>query len=154
MNSKYFMNEAINEAKKAYKKQEVPVGCVIVVDDKIVARAHNLRHNENNSLYHAEILAISRACKKLGRCILDDATIYVTLEPCIMCGGAIIQSRMKKLVYAKEEPKFGCVESNINLFTDYKFNHKVEVEKVPYGSEVEKIMVDFFKDLRKSKNPD
>lgn len=153
MTTEYYMQEAIKEAKKAYRLHEVPVGCVIVVNDKIVARAHNLRHNEKNSLYHAEILAINKACKKLDRWILDDATMYITLEPCIMCSGAILQSRINKLVYGKEEPKFGCVESAMRLFDDYKFNHKVEVIKGTCGAEIEQLMVDFFKDLRKNKNP-
>ena len=151
MNHEYYMKEAIEEAKKAYEKNEVPVGCVIVVNDKIVARAHNLRHNKKNTLYHAELLAIDKACKKLGRWILDDAYIYVTLEPCLMCGGAIIQSRFKKLVYGQKEPKFGCVESIMQIFNNSNINHHVEVENGICSDEIEYLMTSFFKDLRKRK---
>jgi tRNA(adenine34) deaminase len=112
------MQQAILEAKKAYKLGDVPVGCVIVIGDEIVARAHNLRHNRKNSLDHAEMIAIARACRKLNRWILDDATLYVTLEPCLMCSGAILQSRMKKVVYGCPEPKFGCVEHHA-VYNDY-----------------------------------
>ena len=102
-NDQYYLQEAIKEAKKAYQKNEVPVGCVIVINDKIIARAHNLREQKNSTLAHAEILAIHKATQKLKRWILDDATIYITLEPCLMCAGAIYQSRIKKIVYAARE---------------------------------------------------
>lgn len=152
MNDEYYMKEAIKEAKKAYKLNEVPVGCVIVIDNKIIARAHNLRHNKKNTLYHAELIAINEACNKLGRWILDDASIYVTLEPCLMCSGAIIQARFKRLIYGKNEPKFGCVESYIKIFDNPRFNHHVEVRGNICGEEIETLMVDFFHNLRKQKN--
>lgn len=150
MTDKYYMDEAIKEARKAYHLGDVPVGCVIVVDDKIVARAHNLRHNKKNVLYHAELMAIDKACRKLGRWILDDATIYVTIEPCLMCGGAIIQARMKRLVYGKAEPKHGCVESTTNIFSNYS----VDISKGVCGDEIEEMMKDFFLMLRKNKKMD
>lgn len=154
MTDEQAMQEAILEAKKAYKKNEVPVGCVIVLDDVIVARAHNTRHHTKNVLDHAEMVAIKKACKKLGRWILDDATIYVTLEPCLMCSGAILQARMKKLVYGKNEPKFGCVESILQVFSEKKFNHQVAVIKGVKGQEIEVLMKDFFKNLRVNKRMD
>jgi len=146
-----FMEEAVKEARKAFKNDDVPVGCVIVVDGKIVSRAHNLRHKFKNSLYHAEIIAIQRACDKLKRWVLDDATIYVTLEPCLMCSGAILQARFKRLVYGLNEPKFGCVESVMQVFNDYQFNHQVEVTKGIYRDEIEEMMKAFFQNLRAKK---
>jgi len=151
MTDEYFMNEAIKEAKKAYDLQEVPVGCVIVVNNEIIARAHNLRHNKKNALYHAEIIAINEACEKLGRWILDDATIYITIEPCLMCSGAIIQARMKKLVYGKEEPKFGCVQSIMHVFDNEMLNHHVEVVSGICAEQIEQLMVKFFRELRRKK---
>jgi tRNA(adenine34) deaminase len=151
------MQEAIKEARKASSGGDVPVGCVIVIDDKIIARAHNLRHKHKNSLYHAEMLAIQKACVKLGRWILDDATIYITLEPCLMCTGAILQSRFKRLVYGKNEPKFGCVESVMEVFSSPKFNHRLEITKGICGDEIEEMMKSFFQNLRnnpKTKNID
>ena len=107
-NDIFFMKEALKEAKKAYLKEEVPVGCVIVYNNEIIARAHNTRHKNKSALDHAEILAIKKANKKLNAWMLDGATIYVTLEPCLMCAGAIFQSRIKRVVYAASEPKFGA----------------------------------------------
>lgn len=144
-----YMAQALKEAKKAYKKAEVPVGCVIVVNDKIIAKAHNLRHKRKNSLAHAELIALNRACRKLKRWILDDATLYVTLEPCLMCSGAILQARIKKIVYGCAEPKFGCVESIMHVFHDYNFNHKVEIEKGLLCEEISILMKSFFQNLRK-----
>lgn len=151
MRDHFYMQEAIKEARKAFKGGDVPVGCVIVIDDKIVARSHNLRHKHKNSIYHAEMLAIDKACKKLDRWILDDATIYVTLEPCLMCSGAILQSRFKKLVYGLKEPKSGCVESVMKVFEDYKFNHTVEVVNKLCEDEISEMMKSFFQNLRESK---
>lgn len=152
MDATYYINEAYKEALKAYKKKEIPVGCVIVYRDKIVSRAHNLRETKKNSLCHAEIIAINKACKKLKMKFLEDCTLYVTLEPCAMCAGAIVQARIKKVVYAASEPKFGCVESLGNLFTDYKFNHHVEFESGIMKDEVSQMMKSFFKELRESKH--
>ncbi len=154
-NDEKYMEEAYQEALIAYQNKEVPVGCVIVVNDKIIARAHNERHTKKCSIYHAEILAIEKACKALNRWILDDATIYVTLEPCNMCSGAIIQSRIKKLVYGVAQPKYGCVESTLNLFREGLFNHTVKVEKCSLNEKIENLMKNFFQELReKKKNSD
>lgn len=150
----YYISEAIKEAKKAYDKGEVPVGCVVVVGDEIVERSHNLRQSKKDATQHAEIIAISNACKKLNRWILDDATLYVTLEPCAMCAGAILQSRVKRVVFGAFEPKFGCCGSVMNLLNNPQFNHQTEVVGGVLDSEVEVMMKNFFKELRikKQKN--
>ena len=124
-----FMKAAIREARKAYALDEVPIGCVIVLDDKIIARGYNRRNTEGNTLAHAEISAIRKASKKLGDWRLEDCTMYVTLEPCQMCAGAIVQSRMKRVVIASMNPKAGCAGSVLNLLQMAEFNHKVEIEK-------------------------
>lgn len=141
---------ALKEAEKAFKKNEVPVGCVIVKDDKVIARAHNLRQTKKSVLGHAEILAIEKASKKLNSWILEDCTIYVTLEPCPMCAGTILQSRIKKLVFAANEPKFGACGSVINLF-EKKFNHEVEVIPNVLQEESSKLLKNFFQILRQNK---
>ena len=146
-----FMKEALKEAKKAYEKLEVPVGAVIVKDGKIIARAHNLKETKKDTTKHAEILAIEKASKKLGAWRLLDCEMYVTLEPCSMCGGAMINSRIKKLYIGALDEKTGAAGSVLNLF-DYAFNHKVEVEKGILKEDCEKILKDFFKDLRKLKS--
>ncbi len=151
MNDLFYMQEAIKEAKKAYKIGEVPVGCVIVVNGEIISKSHNLRHTFKNGLYHAEMIAINRACRKLNRWILDDATIYITLEPCLMCSGAIIQSRVKRLVYGTKEPKFGCAGSVINVFKNTDFNHQVEVSEGILKDEISQMMKSFFVELRNNK---
>lgn len=151
MTDEYFLKEALKEAKKAYLKDEVPVGCVIVFDNKIIARGHNLRETKKNVLCHAEIVAINKACKKLDQKFLDGCEIYVTLEPCIMCMGAIIQSRIKRIVYGAKEPKFGCLESLGNILNDYNFNHNVEVMGGILEDEASKMMKDFFKEKRNKK---
>ena len=145
------MKEAIKEAQKAAALDEVPVGCVIVVEDKIVARSHNLRQTKKNALGHAEIIAINKACKKLNRWILDDATIYCTLEPCIMCSGAILQARIKRLVYGASEPKFGCAGSVLNILEENNFNHQVEVTRGIMKEENSNMLTSFFKTLRENK---
>lgn len=147
-----FINEAIKEAQIAYEKNEVPVGCVIVVDNEIIARSHNQRESSKNALAHAEILAINEACRKLGRWILDDATIYVTLEPCLMCAGAIIQARMKRVVYGASEPKFGALGSLINLNEIEGINHKLEIKSGLEEDYISNLMKNFFKQLRKNNN--
>jgi tRNA(adenine34) deaminase len=146
-----FMLEALKEAKKAYDKLEVPVGAVIVKDGKIIARAHNLKETKNDTTKHAEIIAIQKASKKLESWRLLDCEMYVTLEPCSMCAGAIINSRIKKVYIGAKDKKTGAVGSVFNLFEDYKFNHKVDVETGILKSECEKILKDFFKELRKLK---
>lgn len=146
-----FMQQALKEAKKAYKKLEVPVGAVIVRDGEIIARAHNLKETKKDTTKHAEILAIQRASKKIGAWRLLDCEMYVTLEPCSMCAGAIINSRIKKLYIGALDEKTGAAGSVLNLFQDYTFNHKVEVEKGILEDKCENILKEFFKDLRKSK---
>ena len=145
------MKEALKEAKKAYKKLEVPVGAVIVKDGEIIARAHNLKETKNDTTKHAEILAIQKASKKLDAWRLEECEMYVTLEPCTMCAGAIINSRIKKIYIGTKDPKAGACGSVLNLFDDYKFNHKVEYEIGIMQKECEKILKDFFKELRNLK---
>ena len=147
-----FMKEALKEAKKAYDKLEVPVGCVIVKNGKIIARSHNQKETKLDTTKHAEILAIQKASKKLEAWRLIDCEMYVTLEPCSMCAGAIINSRIKKVYIGTLDPKTGAAGSVLNLFEDYKFNHKVEIEKGILQEECEGILKDFFKKLRKIKN--
>ncbi len=146
-----YMKEALKEAKKAYDKIEVPVGAVIVKDGKIIARAHNLKETKFDTTKHAEILAIQKASKKLHSWRLLDCEMYVTLEPCSMCAGAIINSRINKIYIGTLDEKTGAAGSVLNLFKDYKFNHNVEVEKGILKEECENILKDFFKVLRKSK---
>lgn len=146
-----FMKEALKEAKKAYDKLEVPVGAVIVKDGKIIARAHNLKETKFDTTKHAEILAIQKASKKLKTWRLLDCEIYVTLEPCSMCAGALINSRIKKIYIGTMDEKTGAAGSVLNLFGDYTFNHKVELEKGIMKEECESLLKDFFKMLRKIK---
>ena len=146
-----FMKAALKEAKKAYDKLEVPVGAVIVKDRKIIARAHNLKETKNDTTKHAEILAIQKASKKLNSWRLIDCEMYVTLEPCSMCAGALINSRIKKVYIGASDPKTGAVGSVFNLLEDYTFNHKVEYEKGVLQYECESILKEFFKELRKIK---
>ena len=146
-----FMKEALKEAKKAYDKLEVPVGCVIVKDGKIIARSHNQKETKLDTTKHAEILAIQKASKKIGAWRLLDCEMYVTLEPCTMCAGAIINSRIKKVYFGAKDAKTGACGSVLNLFKDYKFNHKVEMEEGIMQKECEKILKDFFRELRKTK---
>ena len=146
-----FMKEAIKEAKKAAKKLEVPVGCVIVKDGEIIARGHNLKETKKDTTKHAEIITIQKASKKLATWRLNECEIFVTLEPCTMCAGAIINSRIKKIYIGTMDPKTGAAGSVLNIFEDYTFNHRVEVEKDILQEECEKILKDFFKELRKMK---
>ncbi len=146
-----YMKEAIKQAKKAYALDEVPIGCVIVQDDKIIARGYNRRNTDKNTLAHAEITAIKKASKKTGDWRLEDCTLYVTLEPCQMCAGAIVQSRMKRVVIASMNPKAGCAGSVINLLQMSQFNHQVELEKGVLGEECSQMLSNFFKELRKRK---
>ena len=147
----YFMKQALKEAEKAYKKLEVPVGAVIVKDGKIIARGYNQKETKKDTTKHAEIIAIQKASKKLGSWRLIDCEMYVTLEPCSMCAGAIINSRIKKIYIGTKDEKTGAVGSVLNLLEDYKFNHKVEIESGIMQKKCEKILKDFFKELRKSK---
>lgn len=150
-NNEIYMREAYKEALKAYKKNEVPIGCVIVKDNKIIAKTHNLRNSKKNSLYHAEVLAIDKACKKLKKWILDDCTLYVTMEPCVMCAGSILQARIQKVVYGIPQNRYGCVGTLMNLFTDFEFNNSPIVEKGIMEEEIKKLVSDFFVELRKKK---
>lgn len=146
-----YMKEALKEAKKAYNKLEIPVGAIIVKDGEIIARAHNQKETKFDTTKHAEILAIQKASKKLKSWRLIDCEMYVTLEPCTMCAGAIINSRIKKIYIGTSDEKTGAVGSVLNLFDDYKFNHKPEYEKGILGQECSEILKRFFKDLRKLK---
>lgn len=146
-----FMKMALKEAKKAYDKLEVPVGAVIVKDGKVIAKAHNLKETKLDTTKHAEILAIQKASKKLGSWRLLDCEMYVTLEPCSMCAGAMINSRIKKLYMGALDEKTGACGSVLNLLEDYPFNHKIEVEKGILQTECETILKQFFKMLRNLK---
>lgn len=147
-----FMNEALKEAKKAYKKLEIPVGAIIVKDGKVIARAHNIKEEKNDTTKHAEIIAIQKASKKLESWRLNNCEMYVTLEPCAMCAGAIIQARLKKVYIGTMDKKTGACGSVLNLIQDYKFNHSVELETGILKEESEKLLKDFFKELRVMKN--
>lgn len=143
-----FMREALKQAKKAYKIGEVPIGCVIVQDGKIIARGYNRRNTDKVTLAHAEIAAIKKASKKTGDWRLEDCTMYVTLEPCQMCAGAIVQSRMKKVVIGCMNPKAGCAGSVLNLLQMQEFNHQVELERGVLEEACSEILSHFFKELR------
>lgn len=145
-----FMREALKEAKKAYEKNEVPVGAVIVKDGKVIAKAHNLREKKQSSLAHAEILCIKKACEKLNTWRLEGVEMYVTLEPCSMCAGALIQSRMDKVYIGAKDEKNGCVGSIANIL-EFNTTHKVKFEYLDDVEECSKILSDFFKNLRESK---
>ncbi len=146
-----FMKEAIKEAKKAAEKLEVPVGCVIVKDGKIIARGHNQKETKLDTTKHAEIIAIQKASKKLEAWRLLNCEMYVTLEPCSMCAGAILQARIKKIYIGAMDEKTGACGSVLNLLQNYPFNHKVEIETKVEKEECEKILKEFFKKLRNSK---
>ena len=151
MNKEDYMKIALKEAEKAYNELEVPVGAIIVKDGKIIARAYNEKEKKHDTTKHAEILAIQKASKKLKSWRLNDCDMYVTLEPCSMCAGALIQSRIRKVYIGAMDEKTGSCGSVLNLLEDYKFNHKVEVEYNVCKEECERILKDFFKNLRKSK---
>lgn len=146
-----FMKEALKEAKKAYDKLEVPVGAVIVKDNKIIARAYNQKETKYDTTKHAEILAIQKASKKLKSWRLNDCDLYVTLEPCTMCAGAIINARIRKVYFGTVDEKTGAVGSKLNLFKDYTFNHKVNYENNILNDKCRNILSDFFTELRKNK---
>ena len=143
------MKEALKEAKKAYDKLEVPVGVVIVKDDKIIARAYNQKEMKNNPIKHAEIIAIEKACKKINNWRLIDCDMYVTLEPCPMCTGAIINSRIKKIYIGAMQEKTGACGSKVDLLEKYKTETKIEVEFGILKNDCLKLVQDFFKELRK-----
>ena len=151
MEKEYFMKEALKEAKKAYKELEIPVGCVIVKDGEIIARAHNQKEKKKDTTKHAEILAIQKASKKIDAWRLENCEMYVTLEPCAMCAGALIQSRIKKVYIGAMDEKTGSCGSVLNLLDDYKFNHHVESEIGLLEEDCRRILKDFFLELRKIK---
>jgi tRNA(adenine34) deaminase len=146
------MGEALKEAKKAYKKAETPIGCVIVKDNIIIARGHNEKEIKQDPTLHAEMTAVRKAGKKLNSWRLTDCDMYVTLEPCPMCAGALIQARIRKLYIGATDPKAGAVGSVINLMEIEKFNHKVEVQYGILENECSQILKDFFKELRARKS--
>lgn len=146
-----FMRAAMREAKKAAALEEVPIGCVIVQDHKIIARGYNRRNTDKNTLSHAELIAIKKASRKTGDWRLEDCTMYVTLEPCQMCAGAIVQSRMQKVVIASMNPKAGCAGSVLNLLQIAQFNHQVEIERGVLEEECSAMLTDFFRGLRDRK---
>ena len=146
-----YMKAAIKEAKKAYALEEVPIGCVIVQNEKIIARGYNRRNTEGNTLAHAEISAIKKASKKTGDWRLEDCIMYVTLEPCQMCAGAIVQSRLGKVVIGSMNPKAGCAGSVINLLQMKQFNHQVEMVRGVLEEECSVMLSGFFQELREKK---
>ena len=146
-----YMKEAIRQARKAYALREVPIGCVIVCGDKIIARGYNRRNTDKNTLSHAELNVIRKASRKLGDWRLEGCTLYVTLEPCQMCAGAIVQARIDRVVIGTMNPKAGCAGSVLNLLEMEGFNHKVQVTRGILEEECSKMLSDFFKELREEK---
>lgn len=146
-----YMKEALKQAKKAYAIEEVPIGCVIVQNDKIIARAYNRRNTDKCTLSHAEILAIKKAAKKTGDWRLEDCTIYITLEPCQMCAGAIVQARIPRVVIGSMNGKAGCAGSILNLLEMKEFNHQCQVERGVLDEECSSMLSQFFKELRSNK---
>ncbi len=146
-----YMREAVRQAKKAYAIGEVPIGCVIVYRDKIIGRGYNRRTIDKNTLAHAELIAIKKAGRKMNDWRLEECTMYVTLEPCQMCAGAIVQSRIPKVVVGCMNPKAGCAGSILNLLQMKEFNHQAELVTGVLESECSQMMKDFFKELRENK---
>lgn len=146
-----YMREAIKQAKKAYTLEEVPIGCVIVYDGKIIGRGYNRRTIDKNPLAHAEIQAIRKASRKMGDWRLEDCTLYVTLEPCQMCSGAIVQARIKRVVVGCMNPKAGCAGSILNLLDVKEFNHQVELTTGVREEECSRMMKEFFRELREKR---
>lgn len=144
-----YMKQAIKLAKKAAELDEVPIGCVIEYQGKIIGRGYNRRITDKSTLAHAEITAIKKACKKMGDWRLEDCTMYVTLEPCQMCAGAIVQARVKKVVIGCMNPKAGCAGSVLNILQVDQFNHQVEIEQGVLEEECSMMLTEFFKGLRK-----
>jgi tRNA(adenine34) deaminase len=146
-----YMQMAVDEAMKAQALGEVPIGAIIVHDNEVIARAHNLRETTQNAVTHAELSAIQDACNELGSWRLEETTLYVTLEPCPMCAGAILQSRIPRVVYGARDPKGGCVDSLYRLLNDPRFNHECEVTEGVLGNECGEMLTSFFKDIRQRK---
>lgn len=143
-----YMKEALKEAKKAYRLGEVPIGCVIVHDNKVIGRGYNRRNTDKTTLAHAEISAIKKASRVIGDWRLEDCTLYVTLEPCQMCAGAIVQARIPRVVMASMNPKAGCGGSILNILEMDEFNHQVNVSRGILEKECSELLVKFFKELR------
>lgn len=146
-----YMKEAIRQAKKAGALMEVPIGCVIVYEDKIIARGYNRRNTDKNTLSHAEMNAIRKASRKLGDWRLEGCTMYITLEPCQMCAGAIVQARVSRVVIGSMNPKAGCAGSILNILEMKQFNHQVDVTRGVLEEECSRMLSDFFRELRKWK---
>jgi tRNA(adenine34) deaminase len=146
-----YMKAALAQAKKAYALDEVPIGCVIVRNGRIIARGYNRRNTDKNTTAHAEIAAIRKASKKTGDWRLEDCTMYVTLEPCQMCAGAIVQARVQRVVIAAMNPKAGCAGSILNLLQMAEFNHQVEITKGVLEDACSAMLSDFFRELRSRK---
>jgi tRNA(adenine34) deaminase len=147
----FFMKEAIKEAKKAEELKEVPIGAVIVLNGEIIARAHNLRETNQSAVSHAELLAIEQACQTVGSWRLEQAVLYVTLEPCAMCAGAILLARIQKVVFGAVDPKGGCVGTFMNLLQDERFNHQSEVISGVMEQQCGELLSHFFREIRKRK---
>ena len=151
MEHEIYMREAVNEAKKAFELDETPIGAVIVPDGKIIGRGYNRRHSEKNPLCHAEIIAINEAAKYIGDWRIENCTIYVTVEPCPMCAGAIVQARIPTVVFGTENVKAGCCGSVLNLMQQEKLNHRAEVISDVLKEECSSLMKEFFKNMRKKR---
>lgn len=148
---KYYMQMALEEAKKAEALGEVPIGAIIVHDEQVIARGHNLRETTKNATTHAELSAIQEACAELDNWRLENTTLYVTLEPCPMCAGAILQSRIPRVVYGARDPKGGAVHSLYELLNDSRFNHECDVVEGVLGDECGAILTAFFRAIRERK---
>ena len=149
LDDEYFRKMALKLAKKAYKKDETPIGCVIVKDEKVIGKGYNKRNRKKDSLAHAEIIAIRQACRRIRDWRLEDCTLYVTIEPCPMCAGAIIQARIPLVVMGADNPKAGCAGSVTDLFNMDGFNHRPEVKKGILREDCSTLMSSFFRELRK-----
>ncbi len=150
-NDEYYMKLAIEEAKKAERIGEVPIGAIIVQDGRVIARAHNLRETEQRAIAHAEVLAIDEACRVTGSWRLERAVLYVTLEPCAMCAGAIVLSRIERVVFGASDPKGGCAGTLMNLLQENRFNHQAEVASGVLAEECGALLSGFFRRLREQK---
>lgn len=149
--NEHWMREALKEARKALQKQEVPVGAVVVHQGQIIARAHNLKESMKSPLGHAEVIALHRASQKLGAWRLSDCTLYVTLEPCLMCAGVLYQARIERVVFGTKDPKAGALGSVYSIHQDLRLNHRYEALDGPLHHECSQILKDFFKSMRMKK---
>jgi tRNA(adenine34) deaminase len=147
----FYMKLAIEEAKKAEEIGEVPIGAVIVMNNQVIAKAHNKRETSQNAIAHAEVLAIQEACRNVGSWRLEGAALYVTLEPCAMCSGAIVLSRIERVVYGAKDPKGGCAGTLMNLLTEDRFNHQCDVTAGVLEQECGDMLTSFFRKLREEK---